>query len=401
VAIGAVSAVFAVYDAWKVVTIAAGQFAGSIAGTDFLNLYAGARLLLIEPADTYHLDVQQSLQRSLTGRESPLVPFYLPPYAAVLVAWLGWFAYPVAYLVWLVVGIGCLTLAAYWLAPRWTRWYPLVWLALSMLYLPGLLGLAQGQTAPLALLSTTAFALGILRKPHADGLLGLGLLGLALKPQFVPVFACAAIIARRWRALAIAAVAIGVLSAVGVLRLGADGRAAYSLVSSQKLVETLTADPTFLIGPTLLHASHWFLGVSAGADLIAAVLALFALAVAGFMWRTGPRSDDALLLQLAVLPIVSIVVAPYALIYELTTWLVTFWLLWRYTETRSGARAGLVWFTSGVWVLGDLGVAVPRAGGADVAAIVGLAVVGYVGWLYRDHPRCESSGVPALLTRAA
>jgi hypothetical protein len=187
-----------------------------------------------------------------------------------------------------------------------------------------------------------------------------------------------------------------------VLRLGGDGRAAYSLVSSQKLVETLTADPTFLIGPTLLHASHWFLGVTTGADLIAALLGLMAVAAAGFMWRTGARSDDALLLQLAVLPIVSIIVAPYALIYELTSWLATFWLLWRYTENRSGARAGVLWFTSAVWIFGDLGVAVPRAGGADLAAILGLGLVGYVSWLYRDHARSESSTVPSsLITRAA
>lgn len=391
---------FAVYDAWKVLTIAVAQFGGTVPGTDFLNLYAGSRLLLTDPSDTYHLDVQERLQRSLTARDSPLVPFYLPPYAAVLVAWPGWLAYPVAYLVWLAIGIGCVVLAAYWLAPRWTRWYPLVWLGISMLYLPALLGLAQGQTAALALLCTTAFSVGMLRRPHADALLGFGLVGLALKPQFLPVFACAAALARRWRALFGTAIVLALLGAVGLLRLGAEGRAAYSALSRQKVVETLTADPTFLVGPTLLHASHWFLGVTAAADVIAVLLALLAVAVAAFMWRDGPRADDALLLQLAVLPVVSVVVAPYALVYELTGWLVAFWLLWRYTENRSAARAGLLWFTSGVWLTGNVGVALPLAGGADAAAIVGLGIVGYIGWLYRASDARASSAL-SLATRAA
>lgn len=385
VVIAAVSAVLAGYDAWKMMTIAIDQLHGPAEGTDFLNLYAGARLLLTDPERTYQLEVQQTLQRSLTGRDSFLVPFYLPPYAALSLSWLGLFAYSVAYLVWLGIGILCILLAAYWMAPRWTRWYPLVWFGLGMLFLPSLLGLAQGQSAALMLLSTTSYFTGMLRRPYAAARLTLGLLGLLLKPQFAPVFVCGLILGRRWKALTGASVVLCVLAVVGLTRLGPDGRAVYSITSSQKLVEIVGADPTFLLGPTLLHAGHWFIGVNTAAHVVSAFLAIGTLAIAVYVWRQGPVCDDALLLQLSVLPIVSVVLAPYALVYELTGWIASFWLLWRYTEGRRAARAGLLWLTATVWVAGDVGVALPLAGGADAAALLGVCLVAFIGWLYRVH----------------
>jgi Glycosyltransferase family 87 len=393
-AIGAVSLLPAAYDVWKVGSIAVAQFGGSAEGTDFLNLYAGARLMLTAPHSTYEPDAQLALQQSLTGRNSLLVPFYLPPYAALLVSPLGSLAYPLAYLAWLVVGVGCMVLAARWLAPRCTRWSALVWVGASVLFLPCVLGLAQGQTAPLMLACTAAFATGMLGRRHASARLVLGVLGLALKPQFAPVFVCVLILARRWTALVATAVLIGVSAAAALIRLGAEGRAAYTGVSSQKLVEAISADPTFLLGPTLLHASHWFIGVNALAHVVAGLAVLVVLGLFAAIWRHGPATDDAILLQLAVLPVVSVIVAPYALVFELTTWLVTFWLLWRYTATRVAGRAGLLWLTAGVWAAGDLGVAQPLLGGADVAALLGMCVVAFIAWLYRGHRACLVSTSP-------
>lgn len=386
-AIGAASALPAAYDVWKVATLVSEQLRGPAQGTDFLNLYAGAKLLLTAPPDTYRLDVQLALQQSLTGWASPPVPFYAPPYAALLVAWLGWFAYPVAYVVWLLIGIACTLLAAAWLAPRWTRWYVLVWFGLTMLFLPSLLGLAQGQTSALMLVCAAAFARGMLERQHASARLAVGVVGLAIKPQFVPVYIAALIRAGRWRALAAAVVVIGVLSAAAGLRLGTAGIEAYVATSRQKLFETLNADPTLLPGPTLLNASHLFLGVNDRAQIAAVLLVLAALFVLVYVWRRGLADDEAILLQLAVLPIVSVVAAPYALVYELTLWLVSFWLLWRYTADRPTARAVLLWLTAAVWVAGDIGVGLPSAGGADIAALLGLGAMAFIGWLFHTHGR--------------
>jgi uncharacterized membrane protein len=98
------------------------------------------------------------------------------------------------------------------------------------------------------------------------------------------------------------------------------------VLSQQKTQEALSADPVFLIGPTLLHASHWFLGVNATAYAIAAVAILVVLTGTVLVWCQGPCRDDRLLLQLALVPVASVISAPYALIYELTPWLVSVWL---------------------------------------------------------------------------
>jgi hypothetical protein len=392
VAIAVISALPAVYDAWKVVTIALDQLRGPAHGTDFLNLYAGAALLLRSPQDSYRFDAQLSLQRSLTEHPNLLVPFYLPPYAALLLSWLGWLPYGVAYLVWLIVGIGCVLLSAHWLAPRWTRASSFVWFGLGLLFLPVLLGLAQGQTSALMLLSVAAFMRGFIQRRAASTWLMVGLVGWALKPQFAPLVVCALLSARRWSALAWSAAILAALGGVTLLRLGQTGIADYTLASSRKMQEAFGEDPAFLLGPTLLHASHWFLGVTTAGQLVAAGLVVAALAAFVYVWRTGPARDDALLLQLAMLPIVSVLAAPYALIYELTLWLAAFWLLWRYTESRPVERSGLLWLTAGIWVAANLGVGYPLTGGADFAALFGLAAVAFIAWLFHVHVAMHADG---------
>jgi hypothetical protein len=385
--IAAAYSVIAVYDIWRLVAIAVGQVAGGPAfGSDFLNLYAGAALFVHQPQATYRLDEQMVLQRALTGWSSPLVPFYLPPYAAAAVGWLGWLPYGLAYLVWLVIGIGMLILAAYWLAPRWTRWYPLVWGGLALLFLPVTLGLVQGQTSALMLASFAAFVTGFNARSRAQPMwLVLGLLGWTLKPQLAPALVFAMLKARRGKLVIVGTFVVLVLGLVAWGRLGSDGLADYRLLSEHKLTDALWGDPTLLLGPTLLHASHWFLGVNVGAHVVAALLTL---AVGGglvYLWRSGPAGDDALLLQLASLPIVAVVAAPYALVHELTVWLASFWLLWRYTASRPGARAALLWLSAGALVAGNQGVTDPLSGSADYAGILGLGLLALIAWLFHGH----------------
>ncbi len=386
-AIAAVSVLPAVYDLWKVVTIAAGQLDGPAAGTDFLNLYTGASLFAHEPGSTYQLDTQQLLQRSLTGRESPLVPFYLPPYAALLVSWLGWLPYGPAYVLWLVVNVVCLMLAIFLAAPRWTRWYVFVWLGLVMPFLPVVLGLGQGQTSALLLLASAGLVRGFTSATRSSISRVTCVVGWLLKPQLGVMLMVVLVLTRSWRILAGTLVAVAALGTAALIRLGQAGIASYVRVSQQKTLEVFTADPTFLIGPTLLHASHWLLGVNAVAHLVAAVLASATIATTVYVWRHGVATDESLLLKLAILPIASVIAAPYALIYELMPWLVSFWLLWDYTALRPSARAVLLWLVAGVWISANIGVGEPRAGGADVAAILGLCFVAYIAGLsyYSEH----------------
>jgi hypothetical protein len=297
----------------------------------------------------------------------------------------------VAYLIWLVADVACLVLAIYLAAPRWTRLYMLVWLGVAMLFLPVVLGLAQGQTSAVLLLACSALVRALTSKqkassarerwPRTSGL-GLSLVGWLLKPQLSPFVVLVVAISRRWLSLLLAGILLVALTLVALARLGPHGTELYLLASRQKLQETLTADPIFLIGPTLLHASHWFFGVNTAANVLATLLVATAIGLALSVWRRGLRADERVLLQLAIVPVVSVIAAPYALIYELMPWLVSFWLLWDYTETRPAARSGLLWLVAGVWISANLAVGEPRAGGADVAAFLGLCLVGYVAWLF-------------------
>src|SRR4051812_6073017 len=119
VAVASASAVPALADLRALVSIVVSQLNGPAHGTDFLNLYAGAYLVSHDPSHAYDLSVQLAVQQAATGWQSPIVPFFLPPYAALLVGWLGWLPYGAAYLVWLAIGVGCVLRAAGVVGPRW------------------------------------------------------------------------------------------------------------------------------------------------------------------------------------------------------------------------------------------------------------------------------------------
>jgi hypothetical protein len=401
--VASVSALPAAYDLWKVASIAIAQLSGPATPTDFLNLYAGAALMLRQPWATFQLDAQLLLQRSLTGHEGQLVPFYLPPYAALALAWLAWLPYGVAYFVWLAAGLSCVLVAAYLLAPHWTRWYPLVWLGLAMLFLPTVLGLGQGQTSALMLLCFAVLARAFLERSTLSGWgsgswgAALGIAGWLLKPQLAPLLLLALARARRWRVLAIGAAAVGVLGALGIWRLGPAATVDYLSLSRDKTQDALAGDPVLLIGPTLLHASHMLLGVNTLALGVASVLVAAAVGSCIYVWWSGPARDDAILLQLAILPVAAVVAAPYALIYELTAWLGAFWLLLRYAHHRPRAQRALRWLVSAVLIAANLGVAEPHTFGADAAALLGLCCVWFITWLFHAHVVDPSSAMQRQL----
>jgi hypothetical protein len=362
------SAWLAVQDLGRLAQLAYAQFAsGAAQGSDFLNLYAGAALLLRQPTALYDLNAQLAVQRD-AGWSGSIVPFLLPPYAAVPVAWLGIFAYPTAYVVWFIINVACIVLAAYCLAPRPS----LAWAPLGLLFLPALLGLVQGQTAALMLLGFGGAARLLLRESHAPWRLAVSVLPWLLKPQLGILFVLALLLARRGAAVLALGAFVGGFTLIALVRIGAAGLAAYANVGRQKLTEAVSSEPAYLPGPTLVHASQWLLGPGTAALLLASILLGLALLACAAIWRHGLAKDDIALFQLAALPIAATLCAPYALVHELTAWLGSFWLLWRATADRPWGRAGLVWLAAAIWLAGNLGVALPTAGGSDIAALLGV-----------------------------
>ncbi len=361
VAVAAVSAVPALMDLGSEARIVAAQLTGPAQGTDFLNLYAGASLMLHDPAHQYDLDVQLAVQRGLTGWQSPPVPFFLPPYGALLVAPLAALPYGIAYLVWLCLGVACLAAAAALLAPRWAgRWSPVVWLGVSLLYLPAFLGLAMGQTTAVMLLAFVVLC-RFWKSGHA-WLLACCVLVWLLKPQLALPLLAALLLSRRFDVLVRTLTLVFALSAAAVVRMGPAGVESYASLSRAKLAESFTADPMFLPGPTLLHSVHLLLGLNVAAH----ALGLLLIAAAWLLYLRAPER-----MRVPAIPIVATIAAPYALVHEMTAWLATFWLLWPYVPFRPR----LLWLTAAIWLAADVGVALPLLGGAAVAAALGLLLL--------------------------
>jgi hypothetical protein len=196
---------------------------------------------------------------------------------------------------------------------------------------------------------------------------------------------------RRWRAFAAVALVVGGGTLLALARMGPDALGDYRALAAHKTLETLAADPVFLLGPTLLHASRWFVGSPMPGIALQVVLLVVLLAI----WRRGLAEDaDGRLLQFALVPLVAVLAAPYALVYELSAWLASFWLLWRFTDARPADRALLLWLAAPVWACANLGVALPREGGADLAAIFGLVLAGWVVLRFIRRPTTSSARTP-------
>ena len=384
------SAPLAGVGGWRIVGILGEQTQGWVAWTDFVNLYTGASLLARTPGQVYSPAAQQAFEQALTDPGHPYLGFFLPPPSAVLVTWLGWLPYSAAYAAWLGLGLACVAGAA-WLLGQTLRGR-LAWLAGLLLFLPVLEGLGQGQTSALLLLGMAGLARGLsspsavasggsraARQPEAvqtRSWLWLALLACLLKPQLGLVPLLALLLDRRFGTLLRAAAALAGLSLVGLLLAGPELLSSYRALSSDKLVDSLTAPPDFLPGPTLLHAMQRFFGTGMLADALGLCLAALVLVGVGWAWRGGVLPDDRRLLQVAVLPLASVLVAPYALIHEVSCWPVAFCLLERYTRQRPLARALLLVTAIGVWFTAELAVLEPNATrGADLAALLGLLLV--------------------------
>jgi hypothetical protein len=391
VAVGVVSAVPALADVASLLGIVSAQLRGAAHGTDFLNLYASAYLVLHDPSRVYDLEAQLAVQRGLTGWQSPIVPFFLPPYAALPFVLLALLPYGAAYALWLLLNGACLAGSALLLAPRWGgRWSPLVWLGLALVFLPAFLGLVQGQTSALMLLAF-ACLVRLWGSSRSWALAACTLVWL-IKPQLALPLLVALLLARRFDVLPRLAGLLAVLSAAALVVLTPSGFALYVRVALGKFGETMAADPSFLPGATLLAAAHWFFGLNWPAHVLGFVLVGAAWLAFALIWRTDSTGA-----RLAAIPVLAIAGAPYALVHELTTWLAAFWLLWGMTHDRPAARAALLWLTVAVWIAGDVGVIAPLHGGAAIAALLGLILlwtlrrlapmfrVHYYAWSQGDH----------------
>ena len=131
---------------------AATRLAASLQGTDFPDFYCAARMLADgHGLQLYDADLQRQYQARYAGRVGTL--YIHPPFEAVLYLGVAWLPLRYAYLLWSLLNLAFLTVAARRLAKELVPpWDWLVWFAASLTFVPVLLCLLQGQDSLLLLL---------------------------------------------------------------------------------------------------------------------------------------------------------------------------------------------------------------------------------------------------------
>jgi len=193
--------------------IAFAAWSVSPATFDFIALYSSARLVALgRAAEVTDREAIAEIEHEIRPERTRFLNNPNPPVVSLLLAPLGFLPFELAYGVMLTLLVATLAAAAILLgalAPpeRRRRLFPF-----AMLGPPALIALVQGQTTPLILL---ALAGALRASPRWSGLL-LGLT--AMRPQFLPLFAVAALLdrERRWPFVAVvAAVAAASFALVG------------------------------------------------------------------------------------------------------------------------------------------------------------------------------------------
>jgi len=163
--------------AFSLAALVSARFSASLQGTDFPDFYCAARMLAEGHGhQLYDAELQRQYQGRYAGRVGTL--YIHPPFEAVVYLALAWLPLRRAYLLWSLLNVAFLTVAARRLTKEaLIPWDWRVLLAASLTFVPMLLCLLQGQDSWLVLL-LVVLAFTALRRDRAFAAgcwLGLGL----------------------------------------------------------------------------------------------------------------------------------------------------------------------------------------------------------------------------------
>lgn len=389
--------------AWPLgVALLVGEYAGWIAYQavrnrlyDF-NLYYTAARAWREGIDVYALAGKETLPQweALAARYGavPVAPPYrYPPLTAQLVLPLTALSPWAAGMIWLLLSAGAL-IAAAWLLGRTSAWRGAPALAgfLLLLWVPALATLHAGQVNGLLLLALCLGLYGLWRRREA--LTGLGFAVGAMLKLLPAAFVGYLVWRGRWRALAVALVALLLLWASTALTFGDTGLTSYFahlslLGETGRLIRT--APNQSLNGFWSRLLAGW---LSDGAIYRIYLLSVGALGLAaiGLLWVPGPRETLMVRREVALGLCLLQLVTPYAWYHQMVILLVPAFILMEEILTGQ-APAWWLWPLGAALVLMDLhGLAwhfVPSSWrvGLSMPCLTTLLMFGMLGWLIKKR----------------
>ncbi len=246
---------------------------------DFTFYYAAARIGVTHGWQSiYDLGLQQSELYAIGSRIkiAELARYISPPPLAWLALPFTLLPYPFAYMLWSALLLAALAGTWYLGAPG-TGPVRLIHLLAALAWLPVIYALQLGQPGLLVALGV-AGSYALMRK-HRQFLSGLALGVIVLKPQLGFLLPFALLASGRYRAVAGAAVGIGLLLLASAVNLGPDGIAAYA----QRL--SFAADVPVNRQLTLALV----IGSLAAARLVQGAIAIWALALVYRLRKQSPE----------------------------------------------------------------------------------------------------------------
>jgi hypothetical protein len=256
--------------------IAFATWSTSPASFDFVALYSSARLVATgRAAEVTDRGAILRMENETRPERTRFLNNPNPPVVSLLLAPLGLLPFEVAYAVMLTVLVAALAAATMLLgalAPpeQRHRLFPF-----AMLAPPALIALVQGQTTPLILLAVA----GALRTPARWSGVLLGLI--AMRPQFLPLFALVALLDRERRWPFVATVAALVLFSIALV--GPAGIPGYIDLVTYSAAE---------LRPVDLGLASLVRRFGAGEDAIVSLLISAVALVAGAVAIVRMRAED-------------------------------------------------------------------------------------------------------------
>jgi alpha-1,2-mannosyltransferase len=310
--------------AWVAAQIAAASGAKTLMQTDFTCYWAAASLAVHDaPASVYDLVKIAAAEHGLQHVAADLFePFMYPPSFLLLLVPLAFLPPIAALLCFTAAGVMAFLVCIRRILAEKASW-------LAMLAFPGLL--VTANTGQNGLLTASCFGGGALLLDETPFLAGLCLGLLTCKPQLGVLVPVALVSARRWRALAGAAVSAIMLAALSALVLGgAVWRAFLETASASRRVLTGgLSDPSQLQSvfgaARILHAPQISGAMCQAAMSLAAVLLLVRVA------RRRPGGQA----EMAVLVAATLAGTPYLMDYDLAALAIP--LAWLFVAANRGA----------------------------------------------------------------